>query len=32
MEQLIKKFPSYTPDYVLDEVKYYYQKIRQKKD
>ena len=27
MEQLTEKFPSYTPDYVLDEVKYYYEKI-----
>ena len=27
MEQLIEKFPSYTPDYVLDEVEYYYEKI-----
>lgn len=27
MEQLIEIFPSYTPDYVLDEVKYYYEKI-----
>lgn len=27
MEQLIEIFPSYTSDYVLDEVKYYYEKI-----
>ena len=27
MEQLMEKFPRYTPDYVLDEVEYYYQKI-----
>ena len=27
MEQLMEKFPAYTPDYVLDEVEYYYQKI-----
>ena len=32
MEQLMEKFPSYTPDYVLDEVEYYYQKIRQNKN
>ena len=29
MKQLMEKFPAYTPDYVLDEVEYYYQKIRQ---
>lgn len=27
MKQLMEKFPAYTPDYVLDEVEYYYQKI-----
>ena len=32
MVQLTEKFPSYTPDYVLDEVEYYYQKIRQNKN
>lgn len=32
MEQLMEKFPTYTPDYVLDEVEYYYQKIRQNKN
>ena len=32
MEQLTEEFPSYTPDYVLDEVEYYYQKIRKNKN
>ena len=27
MEQLKEQFPIYTPDYVLDEVAYYFQKI-----
>ena len=27
MEQLKVKFPAYTPDYVIDEVEYYYEKI-----
>lgn len=27
MEQLKRQFPKYTPDYVLDEVAYYFQKI-----
>lgn len=27
MEQLKEQFPAYTPDYVLDEVAYYFQKI-----
>lgn len=27
MEQLKVKFPTYTPDYVIDEVEYYYEKI-----
>ena len=27
MEQLKEQFPVYTPDYVLDEVAYYFQKI-----
>ena len=27
MEQLKEQFPTYTPDYVLDEVAYYFQKI-----
>lgn len=27
MEQLKERFPVYTPDYVLDEVAYYFQKI-----
>ena len=27
MEQLKGQFPIYTPDYVLDEVAYYFQKI-----
>lgn len=27
MEQLKEQFPEYTPDYVLDEVVYYFQKI-----
>ena len=27
MEQLKEEFPIYTPDYVLDEVAYYFQKI-----
>ena len=27
MEQLEEQFPIYTPDYVLDEVAYYFQKI-----
>lgn len=27
MEQLKEQFPIYTPDYVLDEVEYYFQKI-----
>ena len=27
MEQLKERFPIYTPDYVLDEVAYYFQKI-----
>ena len=26
MEQLKVKFPTYTPDYVIDEVEYYYEK------
>lgn len=28
MEELIKELPSYTPDYVIDEVKYHFEKIR----
>ena len=27
MEELKEQFPQYTPDYVLDEVAYYFQKI-----
>lgn len=27
MKQLKGQFPNYTPDYVLDEVDYYFQKI-----
>lgn len=27
MEELKEQFPAYTPDYVLDEVAYYFQKI-----
>lgn len=27
MEQLKVKFPTYTPDYVIDEIEYYYEKI-----
>lgn len=27
MEQLKEQFPAYTPEYVLDEVAYYFQKI-----
>ena len=27
MEQLKEQFPIYTPDYVLDEVAYYFKKI-----
>lgn len=27
MEQLKEQFPTYTPNYVLDEVAYYFQKI-----
>lgn len=27
MEELKEHFPKYTPDYVLDEVAYYFQKI-----
>ena len=27
MEQFKVKFPTYTPDYVIDEVEYYYEKI-----
>lgn len=28
MEELIEELPSYTPDYVIDEVKYHFEKIR----
>ena len=31
MEQLKEQFPIYTPDYVLDEVAYYFQKISNRK-
>ena len=28
MKQLMEKFPAYTPDYVIDEIDYYFQKVR----
>lgn len=28
MEQTNVEFPSYTPDYVLDEINYYFKKIK----
>lgn len=32
MNDAIKMLPKYTPDYVLDEVEYYFEKISQNKN
>lgn len=32
MNDAIKMLPQYTPDYVLDEVEYYFEKISQNKN